>query len=114
MDHRHYTRKQKIALRAIILALVVIALIVLYGVVRMILFPSKTESITEDPALESQEINRIVTVYGFGNKPIQTWKGRISIKENDFGNKLVFTLDGKEKSVYNAIVIIENTEESEE
>lgn len=52
-------------------------------------------------------LNRTVTVYDNNSNVIKEWHGKIDVEENDYGNKVLFDLDGKRKTVYNAIVIIE-------
>lgn len=52
-------------------------------------------------------LQRTVTVYGPDGKAIRNWEGKVDIEENSYGNKVLFELDGKRKSVYNAVVIVE-------
>lgn len=52
-------------------------------------------------------LQRTVTVYDNNGKVLKEWEGKIDIEENSYGNKVLFDLDGKRKTVYNAIVIVE-------
>lgn len=52
-------------------------------------------------------LNRTVTVYDGNGNVIKTWSGKVDVEENDYGNKVLFDINGKRKAVYNAPVIIE-------
>lgn len=52
-------------------------------------------------------LNRTVTVYDNNGHTLKQWNGKIDIQENDYGNKVLFELNGERKAVYNAIVIVE-------
>lgn len=66
-----------------------------------------------DPMEEIQPINDIVKIYSLSGEFITTYKGEISIKSNIKNTKadVVFTVDGKPRFVYNALVIIEKEKE---
>lgn len=52
-------------------------------------------------------LNRTVTVYDNNGNVLREWNGKIDLEESTYGNKVLFDLDGKRKTVYNAIVIVE-------
>lgn len=52
-------------------------------------------------------LERTVTVYDGNGNVLKEWSGKIDIQESDYGNKVIFELDGKRKAVYNAEVIVE-------
>lgn len=52
-------------------------------------------------------LERTVTVYDGNGNVLKEWSGKIDIQESDYGNKVLFELDGKRKAVYNAEVIVE-------
>lgn len=52
-------------------------------------------------------LDRVVKVYDNNGKLIKEYKGKIDLKENEYGNKVLFDLNGKRITVNNAIVITE-------
>lgn len=50
---------------------------------------------------------RTVEVYDENGKIIKKWEGMVDLEENDYGNKVMFDLNGKRKTIYNAAVIVE-------
>ena len=52
-------------------------------------------------------LNRIVKVYSSNGEKLAEYAGKIDIQENEYGNKVLFHLDGKSIILYNAVVIIE-------
>ena len=52
-------------------------------------------------------LNRTVTVYDDNGNELRTYKGKIDLEENDYGNKVSFDLDGKRHIVYNGVVIVD-------
>lgn len=52
-------------------------------------------------------LRRTVTVYDGNGKVLKSWSGKVDVEENDYGNKVLFDIDGKRKAIYNAPVIIE-------
>ncbi len=52
-------------------------------------------------------LNRVVSVYGQNGELLRTYEGRIDVESTEFGNKVLFDLDGKRTIIYNAIVIVE-------
>lgn len=54
-------------------------------------------------------LQRKVEVYSDGQL-IKTYKGKIDIAENDYGNKVIFELDGKRYAFYNCDVVVEEIE----
>lgn len=52
-------------------------------------------------------LDRVVTVYDQNGNVIQTYEGKIDIEDTDYGNKILFDLNGKRIVIYNSIVIVE-------
>lgn len=52
-------------------------------------------------------LNRHVRVYSHTGELIAEYKGKIDIQENEYGNKILFDLNGKRVVINNAIVITE-------
>lgn len=52
-------------------------------------------------------LERTVKAYGPDGKLVGEWSGEIDIQTNDYGNKVLFDLDGKRIVLYNATVIVE-------
>lgn len=52
-------------------------------------------------------LNRVVTVYDQNGNVLQTYEGKIDIEDTDYGNKILFDLNGKRVVIYNSSVIVE-------
>lgn len=52
-------------------------------------------------------LDRVVTVYDQNGNVLQTYEGKIDIEDTDYGNKILFDLNGKRIVIYNSIVIVE-------
>lgn len=52
-------------------------------------------------------LNRVVTVYNQQGEVIKTYDGNIDIRDTEYGNKVLFDLNGKRIVIYNATVIVE-------
>ena len=52
-------------------------------------------------------LNREVIVYDNKGDILKTYTGQIDIQENNYGNKVLFDINGKRMTIYNAIVIVE-------
>jgi hypothetical protein len=52
-------------------------------------------------------LTRTVEVYDMTGKLIKTYDGKIDVKENEYGNKVLFDLNGKRTVIYNATVIVQ-------
>ena len=52
-------------------------------------------------------LERIVEVYDQSGKLIRTYEGKLDVQENEFGNKVLFDLNGKRTIIYNATVIVQ-------
>ncbi|WP_409294790.1 hypothetical protein V1498_16660 [Peribacillus sp. SCS-26] len=52
-------------------------------------------------------LERTVKVYGTNGKLLKTYEGKIDIQDTEYGNKVLFDLDGKRVVIYNATVIAE-------
>ena len=52
-------------------------------------------------------LNRIIKVYTADGTQISTYEGNIDIEDTEYGNKVLFDLDGKRIVLYNATVIVE-------
>ncbi|MCI3922502.1 hypothetical protein MO973_19915 [Paenibacillus sp. TRM 82003] len=52
-------------------------------------------------------LERSVDVYDQQGNLLKTYEGKLDVQENDYGNKVLFDLDGKRIVIYNAIVVVE-------
>ncbi|SDS91342.1 hypothetical protein SAMN05444162_2588 [Paenibacillaceae bacterium GAS479] len=52
-------------------------------------------------------LERTVKVYDQNGKLLEEYEGRIDIQDTEYGNKILFDLNGKRVVIYNATVIIE-------
>ncbi|MCD7034417.1 hypothetical protein LRR81_09225 [Metabacillus sp. GX 13764] len=52
-------------------------------------------------------INRDVKVYSSDGKLIKEYTGKIDIQDTEYGNKVLFDVNGKRVVIYNATVITE-------
>lgn len=52
-------------------------------------------------------LSRTVTVYDQQGNSIKTYEGNIDIRDTEYGNKVLFDLNGKRIVIYNATVIAE-------
>ena len=52
-------------------------------------------------------LNRTITVYDQNGKTIKEYKGKVDIQDSEYGNKVLFDLDGKRVVIYNAVVVAE-------
>lgn len=52
-------------------------------------------------------LDRVVTVYDQNGNVLQTYEGKIDIEDTDYGNKILFDLNGKRIVIYNSSVIVE-------
>ncbi|MDT2193122.1 hypothetical protein [Paenibacillus larvae] len=52
-------------------------------------------------------MERTVKVYGNNGDLIKEYEGKLDIKDTELGNKVLFDLNGKRITIYNATVITE-------
>ncbi|GIP32480.1 hypothetical protein [Paenibacillus sp. J2TS4] len=52
-------------------------------------------------------LERTVKVYSNNGELIEEYEGKIDIQDTEYGNKILFDLDGKRVVIYNATVITE-------
>jgi len=52
-------------------------------------------------------LERSVKVYASSGELLETYEGRLDVEANEFGNKVLFDVDGKRVIIYNATVIVE-------
>ena len=52
-------------------------------------------------------LERRVQVYSSSGELLKTYEGKLDIEANEYGNKVLFDMDGKRTIIYNAIVIVE-------
>lgn len=52
-------------------------------------------------------MERIVKVYSEDGKLIEKYEGKIDIQDTEYGNKVLFDLNGKRVVIYNATVVTE-------
>lgn len=52
-------------------------------------------------------LSRTVEVYDQDGDLIRTYSGKIDIEDTEYGNKVLFDLDGKRTVIYNATVIVQ-------
>ena len=50
---------------------------------------------------------RTVEVYDQSGKLIKTYKGKIDVQDTEYGNKVLFDLNGKRTVIYNGTVIVQ-------
>jgi hypothetical protein len=68
---------------------------------------SSWERSVKDLDSEFGGLNRTVTIYDQNGEVIKEYKGKIDIQYSEYGNKVLFDLDGKRIIINNAIVIAE-------
>lgn len=52
-------------------------------------------------------LNRTVQVYDQGGHLIKEYEGKIDVQDTEYGNKILFELNGKRTIIYNGTVIIQ-------
>ena len=52
-------------------------------------------------------LERRVEVYSATGELLKTFEGKLDIESNEYGNKVLFDMDGKRTIIYNATVIVE-------
>ncbi len=52
-------------------------------------------------------LERRVEVYSSSGELLKTYEGKLDIEANEYGNKVLFDMDGKRTIIYNATVIVE-------
>lgn len=52
-------------------------------------------------------LNRSAKVYSSDGDLIAQYEGKFDVQSSEFGNKVLFDVDGKRVVIYNAIVIVE-------
>ena len=52
-------------------------------------------------------LERKVEVYSSSGQLLKTYEGKMDIETNEYGNKVLFDIDGKRTIIYNATVIVE-------
>ena len=52
-------------------------------------------------------LERTVRVYSGSGELIETYEGKLDVEANEYGNKVLFDLNGKRVILYNATVIVE-------
>lgn len=52
-------------------------------------------------------LERKVEVYSSSGQLLKTYEGKLDIETNEYGNKVLFDIDGKRTIIYNATVIVE-------
>ena len=52
-------------------------------------------------------LNRTITVFDQNGQAIKQYKGKVDIQDSEYGNKVLFDLDGKRVVIYNAVVVAE-------
>jgi hypothetical protein len=52
-------------------------------------------------------LERKVEVYDQSGKLLKTYEGKLDIQDTDYGNKVLFDLNGKRTIIYNATVIVQ-------
>ncbi len=76
-----------------------------------VLFTGCGESLQRSMKTFSSEygggLNRVVSVYANDGTLLRTYKGNLDIESTEYGNKVLFDLNGKRVIIYNATVIVE-------
>ena len=52
-------------------------------------------------------LERKVEVYSSSGQLLKTYEGKLDIETNEYGNKVLFDIEGKRTIIYNATVIVE-------
>ncbi|MDA3940538.1 MAG: hypothetical protein PF693_14725 [Spirochaetia bacterium] len=52
-------------------------------------------------------LERKIEVYSATGELLKTYEGKLDIETNEYGNKVLFDMDGKRTIIYNATVIVE-------
>ncbi|MEA1911703.1 MAG: hypothetical protein U9N32_08550 [Spirochaetota bacterium] len=52
-------------------------------------------------------LERKIEVYSATGELLKTYEGKLDIQTNEYGNKVLFDMDGKRTIIYNATVIVE-------
>jgi predicted small secreted protein len=52
-------------------------------------------------------LERKLTVYNQSGQPIKEYQGKFDVQANEYGNKVLFDMNGKRIIIYNATVIVE-------
>lgn len=52
-------------------------------------------------------LERVVKVYSSNGELIQTYDGKIDVEDTEYGNKVLFDLNGKRVVIYNATIVVE-------
>ena len=52
-------------------------------------------------------LERKVEVYSSSGQLLKSYEGKLDIETNEYGNKVLFDIDGKRTIIYNATVIVE-------
>ena len=85
-------------------------LLLLVAIPMLLLSPCTAETDREVKTFKSNVsggLERTVTVYDNNGKPIKEYTGKIDVKTNQYGNKVLFDLNDKRIIIYNATVIVE-------
>ncbi|MBR2566655.1 MAG: hypothetical protein IKE29_18845 [Paenibacillus sp.] len=52
-------------------------------------------------------LERVVKVYSNSGELIQRYEGKIDVQDTEYGNKVLFDLNGKRVVIYNATIVTE-------
>jgi len=52
-------------------------------------------------------LERKIEVYSSSGQLLKSYEGKLDIEANEYGNKVLFDIDGKRTIIYNATVIVE-------
>lgn len=52
-------------------------------------------------------LDRTITVYDQNGQAIKQYKGKVDIEDSEYGNKVLFDMNGKRVIIYNAVVVAE-------
>lgn len=87
----------------------VLAFVVIIGGIVIWYFNTEAgkRSIKTIKSNNSGGLERIVKVYGSNGELIAEYDGKIDIQDTEYGNKVLFDLNGKRIVIYNATVISE-------
>lgn len=110
-DREEFIRKQRKAIKLRKAGVIILAAIVILGALALTVstesFKRYFKTVVSD---HTGGMDRIVTVYDENGNVLREYEGKIDIQENSYGNKVLFDLDGRRISIYNAIVIAEEQE----
>ena len=101
-----WTRGRKV-IGGLVIAGVILVMVILFVFIKSATFQRWWKSLGSNV---SGGINRVVYVYDDNGHLLRTYEGYIDIKDTDYGNKVLFDLNGNRIVIYNCNVIVEEVD----